>query len=88
MALLWRGLPGDRAARIDCCSGCEAGIRPPASVWKQFAHSPCLQCFVFRPIFPLGNQHNPLPLVHYIVSRNFIEKGGFFQRTLVAAVLF
>lgn len=26
------GFPGDRAASIDCCSGCEAGMRPPADI--------------------------------------------------------
>lgn len=31
-------------------------LRMSPGVWKQFAHSLCLHCFVFRVIFPLVTQ--------------------------------
>lgn len=51
-------------------------LRMSPSVWKQFAHSPCLQCFVFRVIFPLVTKRKepPLSSVNYTVSGNFIKK--------------
>lgn len=42
------------------------------SVWKQFADSLCLQCFVFRLIFPLVTDH-PLS------SRNYKDCGNLTE---------
>lgn len=80
--------PGNSTARIYCCRGWEAvRLRMSPSVWKQFAHSLCLQCFVFRVIFPLVTKGTPLCRQwNYTMSWNLIKKQSFFQRTLVAAV--
>lgn len=90
MALLLRVSPGDRTTRIDCCSGCEAGIRPPADV-SECLETVCSQSlpsvFCFLRDISLGNRENPLSSLNYTVSGNFIRKAVFFQRTLVAAVV-
>lgn len=54
-------------------------------VWKQFAHSLCLQCFVFRMICPLVTK-DPLPSVNSKDSSNLNQH--FFQETPVAAACF